>query len=306
MSLPIFPIPKAPTPNLRVPVASVFIALIVLGLKFLAYQYTGSTALLSDALESIINVVAAGVALFALWVASRPADANHPYGHSKAEYLSAVLESVFIVLAALSILAVAIPELWTPKQLLPSSIGLGINLVATIINGIWASVLLRTGRVLRSPALIADGQHLRSDVVTSIGVLVGVVLAQTTGLAILDPILAILVALNILWSGGQLLSSSLGGLMDEGVAPETEQRIRHVMSENATGALEMHDLRTRHSGRITFVEFHMVVPGNMTVSEAHDICDRLEEAIAREIDGVNVTIHIEPQDMAKHKGVLVL
>lgn len=306
MSLPSSPVPKAPAPDLRVPVASVFIALVVLGLKFLAYQYTGSTALLSDALESVINVIAAGVALFALWVASRPADANHPYGHSKAEYLSAVLEGVLIVLAALSILLVAIPELWQPKQVHPSSIGLGINLIATVINGIWASILLRTGRTLRSPALIADGQHLRSDVVTSIGVLVGVVLAHTTGLAILDPILAILVALNILWSGGQLLSSSLGGLMDEGVAPETEQHIRHIMSEHGTGALEMHDLRTRHSGRYTFVEFHMVVPGSMTVSEAHDICDRLEEALAQEIDGVHVTIHVEPQDMAKHKGVLVL
>lgn len=297
---------QASIPNLRVAIASVFLALVVLGLKFLAYSYTGSTAFLSDALESVINVVASGVALLALWVASRPADANHPYGHSKAEYLSAVLEGVLIVLAALSILMVAVPELWQPKEVVSSYLGMGINLLATIINGVWANVLLRVGRASRSPALIADGQHLRSDVLTSLGVLLGVVLATLTGWKILDPILAIVVALNILWSGWQLLSSSVGGLMDQGVPPETEQRIRIIMSKKGTGALEMHDLRTRRSGRYTFVEFHMVVPGHMTVSEAHDICDCLEEALAEEIVGVNVTIHVEPQDKAKHTGVLVL
>ncbi|AFD25460.1 Putative cation efflux family protein, CzcD-like protein [Deinococcus gobiensis I-0] len=282
------------------------VALGVLGLKFVAYRMTGSVALLSDALESIINVVASGAALLALWVAARPADANHPYGHTKAEYLSAVAEGVLIVLAAVGILRIAVPDLFAPRPVEAAWAGLGVNVLASLINGAWAAVLLRAGRRTRSPALLADGQHILTDVVTSIGVVVGVVLAVLTGWAVLDPLLAILVALNILWSGWGLLSRSVGGLMDAGVDSPTETRIRQAMREHAEGALEMHDLRTRTSGTLTFIDFHLVVPGEMSVREAHAICDRLEDALRAELDEVQVTIHVEPQDKAKHHGVLVL
>ena len=298
--------PKSSTNLVQIAAFSVIVASVVLGLKFLAYRLTGSIALYSDALESIINVVAAGAALLALWVSQRPADHNHPYGHTKAEYLSAVVEGVLIVLAALSILRVAIPDALNPRPVEASFEGLGVNLAASIINALWAAYILRVGRAARSPALLADGKHVMSDVVTSVGVLVGVLLAKFTGWNVLDPLLAIMVALNILWSGWGLLSESVGGLMDKGVDAATEARIRTAMSEHGQGALEMHDLRTRHSGKVTFVEFHLVVPGEMSVSAAHIICDRLEDAIQTELEGARVTIHVEPQEKAKHHGVLVL
>lgn len=282
------------------------VALLVLALKFAAYFLTHSVALYSDALESIINVVAAGAALLALWVSQRPADKNHPYGHTKAEYLSAVAEGVLIVLAALSILRVAIPDALHPRPVEASWPGMAINLGASAINFFWAGLLLRAGRASRSPALLADGKHVMSDVVTSVGVLLGVAAARLTGWAVLDPLLAILVALNILWSGYGLLSESVGGLMDRGVDDKTDARIRQTMSTHGNGALEMHDLRTRHSGAVTFVEFHLVVPAEMTVGEAHIICDQLEDAIQTEVPGANVTIHVEPPDKAKHHGVLVV
>ena len=285
---------------------SVVVAAVVLGLKFVAYLLTGSVALYSDALESIINVAAALAALIALRVAARPADANHPYGHTKAEYFSAVAEGVLIVLAALAIVREALPGLTQPKAVEAPLLGLLVNIGAGAINAAWAGVLLRQGRALRSPALLADGRHILTDVVTSVGVVVGVVLAQVTGLGWLDPALALLVAVNILWSGWGLMRDSVGGLMDAGVDAATDAQIRRVMSAHAEGALEIHDLRTRHAGRMTFVEFHLVVPGEMSVQEAHAICDRLEEALQAEVPGTSVTIHVEPQDKAKHHGVLVL
>jgi len=292
--------------TVRIALGSVVVAAVVLGLKFVAYLLTGSVALYSDALESIINVAAAVAALIALLVAARPADANHPYGHSKAEYFSAVAEGVLIVLAAVSIAREALPALQAPRPVDAPLPGLAINLGATVLNGVWASVLLRAGRLARSPALLADGRHVLTDVWTSVGVLAGVGLASLTGLHWLDPAVALLVALNILWSGWGLMRESVGGLMDAGVDPQTETRIRSAMSEHAEGALEMHDLRTRHAGRVTFVEFHLVVPGDMTVQQAHTICDRLEDAIHEQIPGSAVTIHVEPQEQAKHHGVLVL
>ncbi|PTA69447.1 cation-efflux pump [Deinococcus arcticus] len=282
------------------------VAVVVLGLKFVAYLMTGSVALYSDALESIINVAAAVAAVIALRVAARPADAGHPYGHTKAEYFSAVAEGVLVVLAAVSIAREAWPALFSPRAVDAPFAGLAVNLGASVINAVWASVLLRRGRALRSPALLADGRHILSDVVTSVGVLIGVVAARLTGLHVLDPLLALLVALNILYSGWHLVRDSVGGLMDAAVEPQTENRIRTLLSEHGQGALEMHDLRTRHAGRVTFVEFHMVVPGDMTVSAAHAICDRLEDALRAEMPEVNVTIHVEPQEQAKHHGVLVL
>lgn len=290
----------------RIALGSVLVACIVLGLKFLAWYMTGSVALYSDALESIINVAAALGAFVALRVAARPADANHPYGHTKAEYFSAVAEGVLIVLAAIAILRAAIPAVQNPTEIAASYEGLAVNLGASVLNALWATVLVRQGRLLRSPALSADGRHVMSDVVSSVGVLIGVLAARLTGWYVLDPLLAILVALNILWSGWQLVRDSVGGLMDAAVDKGTEGRIRALLSEHGEGALEVHDLRTRHAGQLTFIEFHMVVPGEMTVEAAHAICDRLEDALRAEMPDVSVTIHVEPQEKAKHHGVLVL
>jgi cation diffusion facilitator family transporter len=285
---------------------TVGVALVVLGLKFVAYLMTGSVALYSDALESVVNVAAALAALIALRVAALPADSNHPYGHTKAEYFSAVAEGVLIVLAALSIGREALGGLMNPRELDAPYVGLLVNLGAGVINALWATRLLRAGAELRSPALVADGRHLRTDVLTSVGVLLGVLAAKLTGLTWLDPALALLVAVNILWSGFGLVRESVGGLMDTAVDPQTEGQIRRIMSEHGDGALEMHDLRTRHAGRLAFIEFHMVVPGEMSVQEAHNICDRLEDAIRAEMPDSSTTIHVEPQDKAKHHGVLVL
>lgn len=286
--------------------ASVAIGLIVLGLKTAAWWLTGSVALLSDALESIINVAASGFALIALNVSSRPADDNHPFGHDKAEYFSAVMEGVLIVLAAISIIREAYFGFLDPHLPEQPLTGLLLNGGATVINAAWCAVLMRVGRARRSPALIADAKHLLADVITSIGVVVAFILVPLTGWPQLDPLIAGFVALNILWTGWGLMKESVGGLMDAAPPPDVVSRIRELVSLHAEGALEAHDLRTRHAGRTTFVEFHLVVPGTMTVASAHDICDRIEKAFEADMDGAIVTIHVEPEGEAKHKGVVVV
>jgi cation diffusion facilitator family transporter len=289
-----------------VALGSVGVAAAVLVLKLLAWGLTGSVALLADALESVVNVAAALAALAAVRYAAMPPDANHPYGHAKAEYLSAVLEGALIVLAAVLILHQA----WQAWQVAHAPeqpvLGLGISALATGANAAWAVLLTRRGRELGSPALLADARHLFADVVTSAGVFLGVTLVAVTGVLWFDPLIAALTALNILWSGGRVVRASVGGLMDEAVPPELLGRIRRALSASADGAIEAHDLRTRHAGRLTFIEFHLVVPGAMRVDEAHAICDRIEAALKAEVDGAVITIHVEPEGKAKHRGVLVL
>jgi cation diffusion facilitator family transporter len=287
-------------------VGSVVLGLVVLALKYAAYRLTGSVALYSDALETVINVVAAAAAVWALRVSAKPADREHPYGHHKAEYFSAVLEGVLIVLAALSILRAAWLDYQDPRPLDLSPLGLGANALATLLNAAWAWSLMRFGRRWRSPALAADGRHLLADVVTSTALLAGVLLVLLTGQLALDPALAAAAALYILWSGWDLTRESVGGLMDEAASPEVLARIRALISAEAEGALEAHDLRTRHAGRVTFVDFHLVVPGDMRVAEAHEICDRVEAALKREVEDAVIVIHVEPEHKAKHQGVVVL
>jgi cation diffusion facilitator family transporter len=285
---------------------SIVIGIIVLGLKYLAYLLTGSIALYSDALESIINVVTAIVALMAIRTSAKPADSNHPYGHHKAEYFSTVLESVLIVVAALAIFREAYFGFVAPKPLDAPWQGLAINGLASAVNAAWCFLLIRQGKKRRSPALEADGRHLLTDVTTSVGVLGGLVLAAATGWAVLDPALAAVVAVNILWSGWTMMKESVGGLMDEACPPETLTRIRDLISANAEGAIEAHDLRTRAAGRRTFIDFHLVVPGEMSVATAHEICDRIEAAVRSDIGDALITIHVEPEDKAKHSGIVVL
>lgn len=286
--------------------ASVLVGAIVLGLKTLAWWITGSVALLSDALESIINVAASAAALFAITVSARPADDNHQFGHHKAEYISAVLEGVLVVVAAITIMREAYYGFLDPHLPDQPFTGMLINGAATVINAIWCVVLLRVGKAMRSPALVADGRHVLTDVVTSGGVLIGFVLVPVTGWPVLDPLIAGLVALNVLWTGWSLMKESVGGLMDAAPPPDVVARIRELVSLHAAGAIEAHDLRTRHAGRITFVEFHLVVPGDMTVAAAHDICDRIENAFERDMDDAIITIHVEPEGEAKHRGVVVV
>ncbi len=294
------------TQAVRLTWITILVGVMVLTLKTAAWWITGSVALYSDALESIVNVAASLVALTALRIAARPADANHPYGHDKAEFFAAIIEGVLIVLAALSIFEQAWSAWWTPTRFDQPWTGIAVNALATALNGGWAVVLLRAGRTLRSPTLNADGMHLLSDVVTSVGVAAGVSLAVLTGLVALDPIVAAATGAYVLWAGMTMISRSANGLMDAAPDPAIVERIRSVVAGAATGALEAHDLRTRHAGRLTFLDFHLVVPGSMTVSESHDICDRIEDALRAEMEHLVVTIHVEPEEKAKHKGVPVL
>jgi cation diffusion facilitator family transporter len=285
---------------------SILIGSLVLALKLGAWRLTGSAALFSDAAETVVNVAAAAVALGALRFAALPPDANHPYGHDKAEFFAAVIEGVLIVVAALVIMEHAWVVWRDPQRIEASLPGMAMNAVSSVLNAVWALVLLRGGRRLRSPALAADGRHLMADVVTSVGVLAGVGLAVLTGLLWLDPLLAALTALYILGSCALMVRDSVGGLMDMAPAAVIVERIRTVVAEHAEGAIEAHDLRTRTAGRLTFLEFHLVVPGAMSVSDAHAICDRIETALKAEMNELVITIHVEPEGKAKHRGVLVL
>jgi len=290
----------------RIAVGTIAIGVGVLAMKTAAWWLTGSAALYSDALESVVNVVASLVAFAALRLAARPADANHPYGHDKAEFFAAVIEGVLIIVAAGSILQHAWTT-WNQAGLLQQPwLGLGLNAFSSVINAGWAAVLVRAGKRHRSPALAADGRHLWTDVVTSAGIIAGLVLVVQTGVQWLDPVLAVGVAMNVLWSGVRVVTDSIGGLMDAAPAGVIVERIRLLVGQHADGAIEAHDLRTRHAGRLTYLEFHLVVPGDMRVAEAHAICDRIEAALKAEVEGLVITIHVEPELKAKHSGVLVL
>ncbi|MGX9425259.1 MULTISPECIES: cation diffusion facilitator family transporter [Bradyrhizobium] len=291
---------------LNVAIGSILVSVLVLGLKYLAYWLTGSIALYSDALESIVNVVTAVVALWAVRMSAKPADANHPFGHHKIEYFSAVLVGVMIIIAALLIVREAYDGFLHPRKLAVVPEGLLVNGLASIVNAIWAWVLIVRGRRMRSPALVADGRHLLTDVISSVGILIGLVLALVMKWEFLDPALALIVAATILWSGWGVLKESAGGLLDEAVPEATLNAIRRTIADHAAGALEAHDVRTRHAGRVTFIEFHLVVPGQMTVSEAHRICDRLEAALRAEDEDRRITIHVEPEEKAKHSGIVVV
>ncbi|QQR72637.1 MAG: cation transporter [Holophagales bacterium] len=286
----------------RATFASLVVGLAVMGLKFVAFTLTGSVALLSDALESIVNVVAAVAAMIAIRVALRPADETHPFGHHKAEYFSAGLEGALILVAAGTIFYEAVAKLSHPEP--PNQLGLGLafSVVASLANLALALLLIRTGTRHRSPALVADGRHVQSDVISSFGVLIGIGLAWATGWWILDPIVAILVALQILWIGAKTVWGSMGGLMDEALPAATIAEIAATIQGSMGQALEFHDLRTRQAGPTTFVEFHLVVPGALPVAEAHGVCDEIERALSERFGGAHISIHVEPEGEARHLG----
>jgi cation diffusion facilitator family transporter len=299
-------VPTAPQETQRLAALSIAVAVLVTGLKYLAYAKTGSIALYSDALESVVNVVTAIAALVAVRISQRPPDRSHPYGHHKAEYFAVALEGWLIVAAALIILHQAHAAWVAPRAINLPGLGMAINTLATVINGLWCWTLVTRGRRLKSPALVADGWHVATDVMTSAGVLIGLGLASVTGWAFLDPLLAAAVAVNILWAGWRLTTESVRGLMDESVTADIMAEIRKAITASAGGALQVHDLKTRIAGRATFIECHLVVPGSMTVARSHEICDRIEAALQQAVDGAEVVIHVEPEDEAKSKGALVL
>ncbi|WP_224701355.1 cation diffusion facilitator family transporter [Devosia aquimaris] len=292
--------------TLTIAAASLVVSVVVLALKILAWRVTGSVALYSDALESIVNVVTALVALVAVWLAQKPADAALPYGYHKAEYFSAVIVGVMIIVAAILIVREAVLGFMAPELPDAPIQGIAISVAATAINVVWALVLIRYGRRVRSVSLEADGKHLMTDVVSTGGVLIGLALVYLTGWAPLDSILAAFVALNILWSGWGVIRDSVGGLMDVAVPKDTQATIREVIATNAEGAIEAHDIRTRQAGRMTFIDFHLVVPGTMTVDAAHAICDDIEAKLREAVREVQITIHVEPENKAKHAGIVVV
>ena len=292
--------------TLKVAAGSLVVGVLVLALKGFAAWATGSIALFSDALESVVNVVTALVALTAVRLSAKPADASLPYGYHKAEYFSAVVIGVFIAVAALMIFREAWLGFFNPRELRLDPLGLAVSFVATALNAGWAWWLVRVGRKERSPALAADGRHLYTDVISTLGVLAGVVLAAITGWVQLDAILAALVGVTILWSGWQLIRQSVIGLMDVALKPEVLERVRSIIAENAEGAIEAHDIRTRQAGRISFIDFHLVVPGSMTVEAAHEICDQIESKLRETVSEAQITIHVEPENKAKHSGIVVL
>ncbi|HEX4952055.1 MAG TPA: cation diffusion facilitator family transporter [Thermoanaerobaculia bacterium] len=281
---------------------SLAVGVLIFGLKWLAWRLTGSVALYSDALESVVNVVAAGAATVALAVARRPADANHAFGHTKAEYFSAVLEGVLVLVAAAAIVREGVSRLAAPLPLASLEAGVAVSLLATLANGGLAWGLWRMGKRRRSPALRADAIHIATDVVTTVGVLAGIGLAWATGWWLLDPLIALAVAVNVLVAGWRLVRESLGGLMDEGLPADEMARLREVIDRPRSGVLEAHDLRTRRAGPLAFVQLHLVVEGGMTVEAAHEVCDGIEGELREALPGAEVTIHVEPETEAQRPG----
>jgi cation diffusion facilitator family transporter len=290
----------------RFAAGSIGIGCLVLAMKGVAWWITQSAAFYSDALETAVHMAAAVIALAAVRYAAIPPDAGHPYGHDKVEFFAAVIEGVLIVIAALSIFRHAWETWLAPHPIGLPVPGIALNAIATVLNGTWSAALIRVGRQVRSPALVADGWHLLSDVVTSVGVATGVGLAVLTGYLVLDPILAALTGVYVLWAGAQMISSSVGGLMDAAPQQAVVQRVRELVSDSAAGAIEAHDLRMRYSGKVTYLEFHLVVPGAMTVAESHAICDHIEDTLRHEMPHLITTIHVEPEEKAKQHGVPVI
>lgn len=286
----------------KIAFGSLAVSLAVLSIKAFAYQLTGSVALFSDALESIINVATAISAVIAIRYAQQPPDPQHPYGHHKAEYLSAVLVGALIVVAGVTILHEAYHGFLYPEPIDAPLLGVAVSSVATLLNVVWSYVLVHTGRSQRSPALVSDGKHLLADVVTSVGVALGVGLVIATGIQQLDSVVAALVAVHVLWSGWEVISENSSGLLDAAPPEHELKQINDILVAHSFEAIEFHDVRARNAGSATFIDFHLVVAGDMSVARSHAICDRLEAALRDELHEPIVTIHVEPEYKAKLGG----
>jgi cation diffusion facilitator family transporter len=284
-----------PAKNLRGPILlSLGASVLTLALKFTAYWLTGSIGLLSDAAETLVNVVASLVAYFSLMYSAQPVDREHTYGHEKIEFFSSGLEGVLILVASAAIAWHAVEHLLNPPVLESLGWGIAATALATVMNLVVALHLLRVGRAHQSIVLEADGHHLMTDVWLSVAVMAGISLVWATGIHIFDPICAVLVVGNISWTGWELVRRSFNGLMDRALPPEEQTRLRDVIQARLTSGMTYHAVRTRQAGARRFIDFHLLVPGAMSVKEAHDTVERIEEAVKELFPDIEVSIHIEP------------
>ncbi len=283
---------------------SVAAAVVTIAMKTGAYALTGSVGLLSDALESVVNLVAALVAVFALHLASRPADETHHWGHGKVEYFSAGTEGLMIFVAATAVIVSAVERLLHPRELQQLGLGLAVSVAAALVNLAVARVLLRAGRRHRSITLTADGRHLMTDVWTSVGVVVGVGLVAVTHWQPLDSIVALLVGVNILVTGTTLLGRSTAGLMDASLPAADLEAVDSVLARHRRVDVDFHAVRTRASGRHRFVSTHVLVPGDWTVRQGHELAEQIEAEICQVLPGASVTTHVEPiEDAASYADI---
>lgn len=273
---------------------SIAAAVVTIGLKIVAYRLTGSVGLLSDAIESVVNLVGGIMALAMLTIAARPADEDHPYGHSKAEYFSSGVEGSLILLAAVSIGYAAIGRLIAPKPLEQVGLGLAVSVLASVVNLAVALLLLRVGRQRNSITLEANAQHLLTDVWTSVGVLVGVAAVALSGWQRLDPIVALAVAANIIWTGIGIVRRSTAGLMDTALSALDQATVQRVLQAHHEAGLQFHKLQTRQAGASKFVSVHVQVPGDWTIDHGHQLTGRISSEIRRALPGAMVTTHLEP------------
>ncbi len=269
-------------------------SIVTLVLKFGAYGLTNSVGLLSDAIESSVNLVAAITALFALWYSVRPVDRGHNFGHEKIEFFASAVEGGLILLAGIGIIWYSAQRLVDPRPLESIGIGAGIATISAIVNLIVARMLLRVGHDHDSIVLRADGQHLMTDVLTSLGVVAGILLVSATDILRLDPLIAMLIALNILRTGVSLLRTSFDGLMDKSLPAEEEELVRKAVQDSLGDDETFHALRTRKAGAKRFVDFHVLLPGATSLKRAHDTSLRIEERVEAVLPGAEVTIHLEP------------
>lgn len=295
--------PAAARPDLtRYAWLSIGAAIATIALKSGAYLLTGSVGLLSDAAESIVNLVAAVVALIALRMAAQPFDAEHHFGHSKAEYFSAAIEGIMIFVAAGFILWTSVVRFLNPLPLENVGMGLVISVAASAINGIVAVVLMKAGRAHRSITLEADGKHLMTDVWTSAGVVVGVLLVALTGWLQLDAVIAFLVGLNIIWTGWHLITASVDGLMDHALSPAEHDRLTAILDGFDSEQVRFHSVRTRVAGHARFISMHVLMPGTWTIEQGHDLVERLETQLVAEFEHAQVLTHMEPMEDPRSYG----
>ncbi len=273
---------------------AIAVSLVTISMKTVAWLLTGSVGLLSDALESVVNLVAALVGLVVILWSTRPPDEDHAYGHEKADYVSAGFEGALILLAAFTIAYAALDRLINPAGLTEIGIGLTISVVASLINLGAATLLIRTGRQEQSLTLEADGRHLMTDVWTTAGVIVGVALVWLTGFERLDPIIALVVAANIVRTGTSLVRDSMSGLMDKALPADEMAAVNEVLARHSAEQAEFHALRTRKSGRRSFISIHVLVPGNWTVKEGHDFAEKVEHDLREAVGQATVFTHLEP------------
>jgi cation diffusion facilitator family transporter len=275
---------------------SIAAAIVTIVLKLVAWRMTGSVGLLSDAAESLVNLAAAVLALFMLKVAARPPDDDHHFGHTKAEYFSAAVEGILIFVAAVLIIVSATGRLLRPQPLDNIDIGVLLTVVASVVNGLVGFILIRAGRRHRSITLVADGKHLMTDVVTSVGVIAGVVAVRLTGWLPLDPIVALAVGANIVLTGAKLIRDSTRGLMDETLPDQDNAAIAAILAGFSRDGVIFHGLRTRGAGRSRFAAFDMLVPGDWTVRQGHDLIEEVEAAVGEVLPDLELTVHLEPRE----------